>query len=72
MTTEVKTGVDAVLAVMKAAVLADKIGVTRAAVQYWKRKGEVPAERLGDVARATGIAPNIIRPDLFPAEQVAS
>lgn len=70
MTTEVKTGVDAVLAVMKAAVLADKIGVTRAAVQYWKRKGEVPAERLGDVARATGIAPNIIRPDLFPTEAV--
>lgn len=65
-----KRGTEAVFAVINPSKLAAKVGVTRAAASYWKKQCEVPAERLGDVARATGIAPNIIRPDLFPTEAV--
>jgi len=69
MSTEQKTGMEAVKASTKSmAALARAIGVTRGAVAQWDR---VPAERLGDVARATGLSPSIIRPDLFPAEASA-
>lgn len=65
MTTEVKTGMAAVLAVTKKAALARELDITRGAVQAWVRNDRVPAERIGDVARITGLAPEILRPDLF-------
>lgn len=69
MSTEQKTGMEAVKACTKSmAALARAIGVTRGAVAQWER---VPAERIGDVSRATGLPPHIIRPDLFPAEVLA-
>jgi DNA-binding transcriptional regulator YdaS (Cro superfamily) len=44
--------------------LASEMGVTRAAVVKWKR---VPAERLIEIERITGIARDKLRPDLFEA-----
>lgn len=43
--------------------LARKLEVDKATVSRWAQK-EVPAERLAAVERATGIAPEDLRPDL--------
>lgn len=42
--------------------LARKIGTSHQAVAQWDR---IPAERVADVERATGIARQTLRPDLF-------
>jgi hypothetical protein len=42
--------------------LAERLGIRWEAVQRWER---VPAERLIQVARLTGIQPEILRPDLY-------
>ncbi|MBX5238666.1 CI repressor [Rhizobium sp. NLR22b] len=55
---------DAVRDRMPLARLAREIGITRGAVAQWDK---VPAERIGDVSRVTGIAFEILRPDLFNA-----
>lgn len=44
--------------------VAQELGITRAAVVGWKR---VPDTRLADVARITGIAASVLRPDLADA-----
>lgn len=44
--------------------LAAALGVSPSAISMWK---QVPAERVGDVARATGLTPAEIRPDIFAA-----
>jgi len=44
--------------------VAQELGVTRAAVATWQR---IPADRLGDVARITGIPAAELRPDLAAA-----
>jgi DNA-binding transcriptional regulator YdaS (Cro superfamily) len=44
--------------------LAKAIGVSRQNIHQWKR---VPATRVADVAKATGIPPAVLRPDLFQA-----
>jgi DNA-binding transcriptional regulator YdaS (Cro superfamily) len=47
--------------------LAEKIGgLTRQAVSQWRR---VPAERVLDVERASGVPRHELRPDLYPAPQ---
>lgn len=56
------TGMDAVKDRMSLARLAREIGITRGAVAQWDK---VPAERMGDVARVTGIPMEVLRPDLF-------
>lgn len=53
---------------MTLARLAREIGITRGAVAQWTK---VPAERLGDVSRVTGIPMNVLRPDLFEAVEAA-
>jgi DNA-binding transcriptional regulator YdaS (Cro superfamily) len=62
------TGMDAVKDRMPLAKLARAIGISRGAVAQWSR---VPAERIGDVARATGIPMERLRPDLFEAKDAA-
>ena len=57
------TGMDAVRDRMPLARLAREIGITRGAVAQWDR---VPAERVGEVSRVTGIPVDALRPDLFP------
>lgn len=46
--------------------LAEKIGVSRQAIYQWSR---IPAERVVDVERATGIPRSELRPDIFGAAQ---
>lgn len=46
--------------------LAKTIGVTQPAVARWVERRKVPAERVLDVSRATGIAPSHLRPDIYP------
>lgn len=43
--------------------LAERIGITGQAISQWKR---VPAERVLDVERATGVSREELRPDLYP------
>lgn len=45
--------------------LADDLEVDRSMVTNWIKK-RVPAERVLDVERVTGISRTIIRPDLYP------
>ena len=42
--------------------LARRLGITRQAVGQWKR---IPAERVIDVERATGVPRGELRPDLY-------
>jgi DNA-binding transcriptional regulator YdaS (Cro superfamily) len=44
--------------------LAAGCGVKHTSVIGWRVRGIIPAERVGDVARATGLSPAEIRPDL--------
>jgi pyruvate kinase len=44
--------------------LANTLGISPSAISMWQ---QVPAERLGDIARATGISPEALRPDIFKA-----
>lgn len=56
------TGIDAVRKRISVTKLAEALNITPGAVSQWK---EVPAERIGEVARATGLRPEVIRPDIF-------
>lgn len=49
--------------------LAEGIGVTRSAVSQWPR---VPAERVLEVERISGIPRHELRPDIYPAPDVPS
>ena len=62
------TGMDAVRDRMPLSWLARRIGVTRGAIAQWEK---VPAERMKDVSMATGIPMEILRPDIFEAQQAA-
>ncbi|MEL0107886.1 MAG: Cro/CI family transcriptional regulator [Rhodospirillaceae bacterium] len=46
--------------------LAESLGVTRQALYQWSR---IPAERVLEIERLTGIARHDLRPDLYPLEQ---
>lgn len=50
--------------------LADKLGVNKATVTRW-HQNKVPAERVLDVARITGIPKEVLRPDLYRVEEGA-
>jgi DNA-binding transcriptional regulator YdaS (Cro superfamily) len=41
------------------------VGVTKMAVSLWRRNG-VPAERVIQVYKVTGVTPHELRPDLYP------
>jgi DNA-binding transcriptional regulator YdaS (Cro superfamily) len=45
------------------------LGLSRGAVSQWKR---VPAERVLDVERLSGVSRSILRPDLYPVERAAA
>ena len=46
--------------------LAGRIGVTPQALSQWRR---VPAHRVLDVERASGVSRQELRPDLYPHEE---
>lgn len=56
------TGVDAIRSCITFTSLGLALGITNGAISQWK---QVPAERLGDIARLTGIPLHILRPDIF-------
>jgi DNA-binding transcriptional regulator YdaS (Cro superfamily) len=47
--------------------LARALGITHGAVNQWRR---IPAERVNDVSRITGIPRDEMRPDLFHGESL--
>ena len=51
--------------------LARAVGVDHSTVIGWRRAGRVPAARVRRVAEVSGIAPHVLRPDLYdpPAAQ---
>jgi len=54
--------------------LAKAVGVKHTSVIGWRARGAIPAERVKLVAEVTGIAPHLLRPDVFevpPAEAAA-
>jgi DNA-binding transcriptional regulator YdaS (Cro superfamily) len=59
---EIAAGADGVVA------LSLKLGLSRSAVSQWDR---VPAERVLDVERLTGVPREKIRPDLYLREKVS-
>lgn len=47
------------------------VGAGRSAVCKWERRG-IPAERVLEVERVTGIARHELRPDLYPQEPLTA
>ena len=50
--------------------LAKAVKVTPQAIGKWKRS-RIPAERVLDVERVTGVSRHLLRPDLYPASTAA-
>jgi DNA-binding transcriptional regulator YdaS (Cro superfamily) len=46
--------------------LAEVLGVTPQAISKWRKR--IPAERVLDVERATGVDRSKLRPDIYPVE----
>lgn len=52
--------------------LAKALGLDHSSVIGWRKANRIPAERVKRVAEMTGIAPHVIRPDIFdPPSQAA-
>jgi DNA-binding transcriptional regulator YdaS (Cro superfamily) len=49
--------------------IAAALGITHGAVSQWRR---VPAERVLEVERITGVSRHDLRPDLYPREERAA
>lgn len=50
--------------------LAERLGVTPQAVYKWRKTG-IPAERVLDVERESGVSRHELRPDIYPQDEVA-
>lgn len=48
--------------------LAKRLHVTRQAVSAWRQRGCVPAERVIEIERLTGVSRYDLRPDIYPQE----
>lgn len=48
--------------------LARRLGVRQSVVSNWKSRGQIPAERVLEVERVTGVSRHDLRPDLYPRE----
>jgi DNA-binding transcriptional regulator YdaS (Cro superfamily) len=46
--------------------LARKLGISAASIVDWRRVGRIPAERVLEVSRVTGLSPHLLRPDIYP------
>lgn len=60
----------AIAAAGSQAALASKIGVSQAHVSYWlvSSKSGVPANKVIDIERATGVSRHDLRPDIYPED----
>lgn len=45
--------------------LAEKLGARQSLVSMWKNRGRIPAERVLEVERLTGVSRHQLRPDVF-------
>lgn len=45
--------------------LSSALGLHHASVIGWRKAGRIPAERVREVSRLTGIPPHELRPDLY-------
>lgn len=54
------------------ATLAERIGKTPAHVSTWKQRGMIPAEMAIPIERASGVSRQVLRPDLYPIEEVSA
>lgn len=51
--------------------LADLLGLRQSHISNWKNRNKrIPAERVLDVERATGVPRHELRPDLYPLEEL--
>lgn len=50
--------------------LASLLGVTQGAISQWL-SNRIPAERVLDIERNTGVSRHDLRPDLYPRDDVA-
>jgi len=48
--------------------LARLVGVAPQTVDKWRIRGRVPAERVLQIERVTGVSRHVLRPDLYPRE----
>lgn len=48
--------------------LARRLGVRQSVVSNWKSRNRIPAERVVEVERVTGIPRELLRPDLYRRE----
>lgn len=48
------------------AALARELGISQPSVSDWRTRGRVPAERVLDLERLSGVPRHDIRPDLYP------
>ena len=58
----------AALTIGSIAGLARQLDVTPQAVSGWLTRGRVPAERVLEIERLTGVSRNDLRPDIYPPE----
>lgn len=56
------TGLRLVLEALNSHELARKLGISRQAIEQWKR---IPAGRIVDIERVTGISRERLRPELY-------
>lgn len=52
--------------------LARRCGIKPQSVQDWVENGEIPAGRVLQVEKVTGVHRSILRPDYYPPEQDAA
>lgn len=57
---------DALKAAGGVTALASKLGITSQAVSQWKTNGYVPAPRVLDVERVSGVHRHYLNPKLYP------
>ena len=49
--------------------LARRLGVRQSVVSNWKMRGQIPAERVLEVERVSGVSRHYLRPDIYPRER---
>jgi DNA-binding transcriptional regulator YdaS (Cro superfamily) len=51
--------------------LARRLKLRQQSIQEWVQRGRVPAERVLEVERVSGVPRHQIRPDIYPPSEVA-
>ena len=51
--------------------LAEKLRLGQSSISNWVTRKRIPAERVLDIERITGVSRHRLRPDLYPVEDMA-